>query len=360
MVTLYRKHATGSIGYWRIFGFANPNSEEGLIEISYAPTMDGAVQTQQEVVVRNSSGRTINEQIGLRINSRVSRMLDKGYKRTIDEAQSSSDSNQLGLIRPMLAKKVKDVSHFNKEDAILQKKLDGHRCLITKHEGKVVAYSRQGKFITTIPHITEPLHDRLCEGDTLDGELYYHGVPLQTLSSWIKRAQPNSQKLMYVVYDTVAKESFRDRERMVYDIVHGLPPSIVVLDSEPYYNDHTMQDRLQMVRKAGFEGLMLRTNDAPYEPGKRSSSLLKVKEWLSTEATVVDVVASKDGWGICVCMLPNGIVFEASAPGSMQNKIRAFKEKEEYIGKTLTVEFAHWTNDGKPFQPTAIRFREDV
>lgn len=121
-----------------------------------------------------------------------------------------------------------------------------------------------------------------------------------------------------------------------------------------------MFDELIRVRRAGFEGLMLRLDGRKYEDGKRSSSLIKVKKFHDDEFECIDIEPSRDGWGICVLKAKNGVVFRTSAPGTLQEKERQLKTKEQYIGKYLTVEYSQLTNDGVPFHPSAIRWREDV
>ena len=356
MITLYRKNA-GGIGTWRIWNI------DQTIHIAHATVMGGSEVTHTELVPQGLAGRSIYEQIKLRINSRVSRMRDKGYKDTVEQALASS-TNQLGLLRPMLAQSLDKVSSINYDGAVLQKKLDGHRCLITKQDGELIAYSRQGKEIPAIQHILKALTDRVSEGVTLDGELYVHGQPLQTLASWIKREQPRTAELNFVCYDLVSNDSYKDRHEEMRDVLNGVDTKangkVLVLPYSPYTGEAAMFDELIRVRGAGFEGLMLRLDGRKYEDGKRSSSLIKVKKFHDDEFECIDIEPSRDGWGICVLKAKNGVVFRTSAPGTLPEKERQLKTKERYIGKFLTVEYSQLTNDGVPFHPSAIRWREDV
>lgn len=351
MITLYKKHSSG-IGTWRIW------AEGATLHIAHATAIGGSEVCHQELVNTNQSGRTLEQQIQLRINSRISRMKDKGYKDSVQEAQSST-SNQLGLDRPMLAQKHHEVRNVNYRNAVLQKKLDGHRCLITRQDGNLIAYSRQGKEIETIEHILRGLRERIPEGVTLDGELYVHNVKLQTIGSWIKRLQPDTVKLMFVCYDMIADESYKDRHAELSGIVHGAA-SVVALPFVDYIDQEQTSAYFRQVRNQGFEGLMLRTDARGYEAGKRSSSLLKIKEWLDEEFKVVGFEASKTGWAVCKCVTADGIPFDCAAPGSHVEKHYVMEHPEEFINRYLTIEFAHWTDEGKPFQPIALRWRNDI
>jgi ATP-dependent DNA ligase len=291
-------------------------------------------------------------------------MLDKGYKKTVEEAQQGS-TNQLNLPRPMLAQPLKRVSRVNYKDAVLQFKLDGHRCLVTRVDGKVIAYTRQGKLIPSITHITQELDDILPEGVTLDGELYHHGTPLQTIGSWIKREQEDTKKLKYTVYDLMSPDPYRERMTeknniLARYILRDGNPVINVLGDYEYVDTNHTSTLFRLARSQGYEGLMLRTNDRGYEAGVRSASLIKLKEFFDEEFKVVDITPSKDGWAVCTCVLDSGRTFMVSAPGDMGAKRKVLEERENYLGKFLTVEYSTLTNDGIPFHPNALGWREDV
>lgn len=357
-VKLYRKNVN-SIGTWRIF----PIYEEGTINIAHATVQGGSEVWHTEEVTRNQSGRSLHEQIDLRIKSRISRMRDKGYKDTVQEA-IDNPGNQLGLDRPMLAKQIGKVKNVNFSQGFLQKKLDGHRCLVTLDGAEPLAYSRLGKPIPAIRHILHALKNRLPPGTTLDGELYCHGIKLQTIGSWIKREQADTARLHYVVYDLISEDSYVDRHKELSEIIAGVdtgtPGKVLALPYRPYESAEETNRYFREVRGQGYEGLMLRLNGAGYQPGIRSSHLLKIKEFEDAEFRVVGFSQSKTGWAVCRCVTPAGREFDCSAPGSVSEKQDVWNRRDQFIGRSLTIEFAHWTDDGIPFQPTAIRWREDV
>lgn len=352
-VVLYRKHATG-VGSWRI------RQDGNVIRIAHATCLGGAEVEHEELIPQGLAGRTLQQQIDLRMRSRISRMKDRGYKDSYSEALVST-GNQLGLLRPMLAHPLERVKNPDLRNAVLQKKLDGHRCLVTKQEGELIAYSRQGKIIDSIKHILPDLAKLIPEGETIDGELYLHGQSLQTIASWIKREQPGTYKLMFVAYDMVSKESYVDRHAELESMLMPCEnPKVIVLPHMSYTDDESMYSEFRRVRNLGFEGLMLRLANRGYEDGKRSSALIKVKEFHDDEFEVIDIVPSKDGWGICVCRLTNGATFRTSAPGSHEEKTEALRNKHKYIGRMLTVEYSVITEDGIPFHPNATRWQELV
>jgi ATP-dependent DNA ligase len=313
----------------------------------------GAIQTVHEKVTVNQSGRTLEEQVKSRMEARISKQLDAGYEETIELAIANEGRNASNLLRPMLAQpysRVKDVDH---RQGFLQYKYNGHRCLITNQRGTKIAYSRNGKPINSIPHILKDIV--IPVGATLDGELYVHGLSLQAISSLVRRNQDDSKKLQFICYDMILSAKYSDRLSVLQQSKFG--DSTIIAPTFEGSKIKSLKDSLQESISLGYEGLILRTNNMHYEPGVRSHSLIKIKQVLDCEFVVKDVVASKDGWGILVCLLPNGSTFRVSAPGTIENKHSVIANKDLYIGKLVTIEFYEWTSDKVPFHPVAISFR---
>lgn len=359
-VRLYRKNQLG-IGTWRI----RVDEELGLLVYSHAIVEGGAEVTHSDAIETNQSGRTWEQQAELEMNSRISRMMDKGYKRTREEALQGA-TNQLGMHNPMLAhpiERVKNAENLVRAyGAYVQRKYDGHRCLITKQGDTVFAYTRKGKPITTINHVLEDVQRWLPDGHTIDGELYTHGTSLQDLSSAIKRQQDSSNQLIFVWYDVMLDQGYDYRWNWMEDHFEQVEaPSIVLAPTYRVSSVQEAYDHFRQFRTQGYEGAMLRLPRTPYQPNVRSSSLLKLKEWQDEEVTVVGVKESKDGWAILVCKRDTGQVFDTSAPGTLDEKAEVLLNFEsKYKGRRLTVEYANLTADGLPFHCTALRWHEEL
>lgn len=356
-ITLYRKNVN-SVGFWSIWG------EGDTVFIEHATVLGGSPVRHTETVPCGKQGRSLSEQVQSRISSRISRMLDKGYKPTIEEAQQNSDKNQLGLLRPMLAHPIARVNNIDWRGAVMQKKLNGHRCLITRQGTEVIAYSRLGKPIPAIKHILKVVGPRIPDGETIDGELYAHGVPLQTIASWVKAEQPETSLVSFVGYDLVADEPYTDRHSELVGMIHGVTTGVAggvyVLPYEPVEDlDGAIKARDRYIANK-FEGAMVRLDNRAYQVGIRSSSLLKVKKFEDAEFKVLDVVPSEKNWGICVCEVVPGKTFKTSAPGNLKEKEEVLRRKSDFIGRFLTVEYAELTKDGIPFHCSATGWREDI
>lgn len=346
---LYIRDNTGAMREWAISSVANK------IIIRHGQ-IGGSMQYQTEVISEGKASRSMDEQVMSRMASRISKQRDKGYVSNWNKAVHLKATNTLGLPKPMLAKKIADVKNIDYEGAIVQPKFDGNRCLIYCENGINKAYTRNGKPIDSITHILQDIE--MEEGTILDGELYCHGHPLQTIVSWVKRRQEATLKLKYHVYDVIIDLPYNARSNILRQLSFGNSISPVYGTIIRDYDD--LIRLFRTYRSTGYEGAILRWGDQGYEDGKRSKSLVKVKHWEDDEFEVLDVISSKDYWGVLVCGIPNGEYFTVSAPGTMGEKTEILLNKENYIGKMVTVEYANLTQDGIPFHPVAIHFRDEI
>ena len=348
--TLYKIDVSGKARTWTV------EIVDNTLVIQHG-ILGGAIQTKTETITKGLATRTLEEQVKSRYYSRINQQYDRGYKDSLEHAKSSVGTNGLGLVKPMLAQPINKVKSISFENAFVQHKYDGHRCMITKQNGDLVAYSRQDKIIESIGHILEELD--LVDGDVIDGELYCHGASLQTISSWIKREQSASRNLMFHAYDLVIDRPFKERfERLNSKIVNNM--NSFVVPTTAVGTPDMLTQQFHTSRKEGYEGSILRWGDTGYEVGKRSKSLVKIKQFFDDEFKVIDIHQSKDGWAIAECLLPNGDTFRVTAPGGYDEKYDVWKNRNEYLGQYLTVEYANLTPDQKPFHPVGVRWREDV
>ena len=353
---LYCRDAKGQIREWKIEAFFDDiGGDWAHLRYTYG-LVDGEKIDKEEEVFENQSGRDIYEQLNLQFESKISKMKDRGYVEDIMKAETAR-TNLLGLPRPMLAQKFNKVRRIDYSNAFIQRKYDGNRCLVANVGGEIIAYSRNGKRVSTIEHITSGI--QIPESAILDGELYCHGESLQTIVSWIKRKQANTSKLRLHVYDTIRDESFAERDRfMKHECSLGQNAEFV-----PVWKCHSAPDAInytRVFRNEGYEGAILRWGPFGYEDSKRSKGLVKLKEWNDKEFLVTDITASKDGWAILHMLAPTEdarVPFRATAPGTIEEKIDCYLNRKSYIGRYVTIEYAYLTKDGVPFHPIAKCWR---
>ena len=205
------------------------------------------------------------------------------------------------MIQPMLAYKVgkKDIDWSEK--VFLQPKLDGVRCVFTRHG----AFSRTGKQFKNVAHIEEDLADFFKKNpDTiLDGELYNHELKndFEKIISLVRKTKPTNehraeaeQFVQYHVYDTIATFPLAPNYQIRYDFLARCLPiarSITLIKNTVVdnYDEAKMLHNVHLAK--GYEGSILRLNK-PYEQ-KRSYNLQKFKDFSDTEATIVGYVEGK-------------------------------------------------------------------
>lgn len=372
---IYIRDNSGKVRYW-----VCREAVDGL-EIEHG-VLNGTPQFQFESIYDGKAGRNQDEQIESRINSRYNKQLDKGYVYDLEVAKSMKPVNSLGFCKPMLAKKSEDVDMevMMRRQFFIQNKLDGNRCLITNDGTGLIAYTRNGKEFKTLKHILDPLKGKLPSDATLDGELYCHGVPLQTIVSWGKRLQPNTLNLKMHAYDMISDEGFGARYNELNAILrrdnsnlYDYTPLVNTLEFTPENPPRIggsgvdLPELLRKARSEKYEGLMFRSDytlqrgvlvKVGYEDGKRSGSLIKLKDWLDQEFEILAISESADGWAILHCKAPNGKDFTVSCPGDFNFRRYVLLNAEKYIGKMVTIQFAYWTAEGLPFHCVAIAIRD--
>ncbi len=352
-VVLYR-NAKHGISLWEIW------QEENVIHMRSEAKLGDHAQRYTEVIHSGKAGRSFQQQVDLRMEARIRNKRDNGYVDTKEAAKDPLLTNTLGYLQPMLAQKFKDLKNPRLTDYYYQYKYDGHRCMITNHNGELIAYSRAGRRINTVNHILKDI--KIPEGVTLDGELYYHGVPLQTIASWAKRLQAKTELLTYVLYD-IADPNLDNIERMriIRQEFHFGYSVVIARTFQLHNSDELLYAALSSAISSGFEGLILRKKDFVYEVGRRSKGLIKLKKLMDNEVKVIDVIlADKGDFGVLVCETDAGVQFKVSAPGTMPQKRHAYDYKQEYIGQHVTIEYPNLTKDGKPFHAVALRWRIDL
>lgn len=366
--TLYITDNAGHLRYWTCREVL-----DGL-EIEHG-VVGGQPQFQTEDIECGKGGRDQDEQIHSRISSRVNKQLQKGYVFDIEVAKARKAVNVLGFKKPMLAKKQEDVdmNRMMTKPFYLQYKLDGNRCIANQGEEKLTPYTRNGKEFTTLEHIMDELDELLPAGIAVDGELYIHGVPLQSIVSYVKRKQIKTKDVEYHIYDMISNEPFSIRfnrlETILRDLNEKASINIKLVKTTAYAPNSSVDlgAKLREARELGYEGLMFRSDYSlvrgqfkmvGYEDGKRSGSLIKLKAWESEEFFIHDIQPSSDGWAILHCHTDEGKEFTVSCPGEINFRHYVMNNKTKYIGRQCTVQFAYWTKDNMPFHPVAVAIRD--
>lgn len=356
MITLYKKDAKAKIREWSIW------SEDNIIYMEHG-TIGGELTVNDETVDEGLQSRTLQQQIDSRINSRINKQKDKGYVDTIEQALKDNQLNGLGYPKPAkcIPYNGTDANFYAEGTTGIQNKLNGHHANIINDGGRLVMYSNGGKIIDTYPEALEGID--IPEGKVLEGELYKHGYALQTLSSWIRKRQPETLQLKFYIYDTNEQTDYQDR----YKYLNGLKLNdrCEILHTTFFTGDINLEPLLKTSIEEQYEGKILRLQGYGHESGKRGKGLIKVKPRhfknfrVDDEFLVVDIKLSTRA-GICVlhCVTDLGKPFKMTCHGTAEYKEKVYEERDFFIGKHVNAEFESYTKAKIPFQPVALDWRE--
>jgi len=341
MKKLYKIDSKGKLRQWTIEAIENTLVQEaGLVE--------GKKVSNSKVCTPKNVGKS-NETTGaqqalLELKSEYKSKLDENYFPTIEEAQSGGIP-----VLPMLAKEYKkEAKKVDWKNAFAQPKLDGMRCLAIIKDGVVTLKSRDGKVILNMQHIENEL-STIKENIILDGELYVHGENFQTNMKYIKKYREGfTEKIIFNVYDIVDKRPFSLRIVDAHKFIQGMK-YCVHLHTYPIFSYDALVNWHKEFIKQGYEGTILRHGMTGYEIDKRSSSLLKYKDFIDITLPIKDIVPAEQRplWGKPIFEL-NGKEFSSGMRYSHEEREDFLKNKEEYIGKTAEIRFFEYSEEGIP------------
>lgn len=374
--TLYKRTSNGKIEQWSVW-------TEGADIVSEYGHVDGKLQTARETAKAKNVGRanatTPEQQAELQAQSDYQMKLTrKGYVDELSKAEAGENSGA-GGIRPMLAKKFEDHKDKLKYPCFVQPKLDGIRCIaVVEADGKVTLWSREQKPFLSVPSIAKSIESLgLLPGVVLDGELYNHDLKddFEKIASCVRKQYAASDEeqalIQYHVYDVARipvgpPENFGLRDDALLRMLsHGITcvvESTFVDGAQVWKTKNlrkvgswTVQNETQLVelrtyfQNEGFEGAMAR-NDAPYEEGKRSVHLQKLKEFLEDDFEIVGVeegVGKMAGLAVFVCKAANGNEFRCKLEGELEGLRKYIQDESTWKGKKLTVQYFSLTNKSK-------------
>lgn len=376
--TLYKQAASGGVVEWDLSVLP---SEVGAVIATKWGQRGGKKQESRDVITVGKKVGTKAEtspegQAILQAKADWKKKLERGgYGQDAGAKQSAAKRS----LSPMLALDYEDYKDkLPPGRMFMQPKFDGHRGFAHVSHEDVTIFSRKGEEVTTMEHIREHLK-KLCpkvkdlgvQMVVVDGEIFSDETDFDGIASAIRKKSGGSDAarslLKHHVYDLLIPEQpelgYGDRWNILCNVlgIPGLGGPVEMTRTVECKNLANLDAFASDCVAAGYEGAMLRL-DGPYEPGKRSKTLLKVKSFKDGEFLVVDVAGGSGSYAdmaIFTCETKEGKRFTVTAPGTYDQKRLYLKEAKAWIGKDLTVKFFSTTPDGMPRFPVALRFRED-
>ena len=358
--TLYKIDSMGRVRTWFL-----ESTDEAYR--THSGLQDGKIvisgwQRPEEKNVGRANATTVAEQVLAEVTSKYERQKWQGkYSESIEEAQQGAKFIECMLAAKYDAKKHKKFPYWS------QPKLDGVRAIVSDSG----IQSRNGKPLLSSPHIREVLQSIFDQFPDviLDGELYNHSMKdqFEEIISLARKSKPkpndlaeSAELIEYHVYDVILPDNpeanYAERMSFIEEHIKDKFRMIEVVPTISVNNIEEIEQKLGDYLEAGYEGQMLRDQNAPYEH-RRSKSLIKHKTFLDDEFKIVEVVEGKGNYaGMAKSLtirLPDGSTQSCGMQGQMDYLKELLENKDDYVGSQVTVIYQNKTADGKLRFPVA-------
>lgn len=198
-----------------------------------------------------------------------------------------------------------DVARTMPEEFLVEDKFDGIRAQAHVESGRVAIYSRTMDEIThRFPELIEPLRS-LATGVIIDGEIIPADgeviLPFSELQKRLGRKNVGSQlleavpvalvayDLLYVGGKVLLDQPLSGRRHLLGQLVSD--QGLLRMSRGILLRDAAMlDDEFERARARGNEGLMIKSPDSPYKPGRRGRDWLKLKRAIATLDVAVTAV----------------------------------------------------------------------
>jgi hypothetical protein len=370
---LYKTDVHGNIREWSI-GFDGVEflmMSHGIVNENDT----SSIRTDCSKIELNNSGRNILEQALLDARSRHNYKCNHGYAELTQQ-------NEIRTLSPMLANKYDPNKNVikDKEEVVVNPKLDGIRMLALFSRGKIHKYSRGGIKRVNLKHFDKDLQSlaRLLGDVTFDGEIFnlnmnYTQIQSLAQSGWLEGKEhlgkDDAEQLEYWIYDihfqTYPMLDYRQRWTLLHDLYYktftGRTDMKVLLCPQNHAASKAdIQYCHQAYIAAGYEGTIIRKLNVPYKEG-RSNNLLKYKDYLTDEGIVIDICSgsgTQDGVGYLVLQDRFGNVFNCNYRTDINSKRAWLVDKSTMLGKIVTFKFQDYQKESKvPRFPVGISIR---
>lgn len=199
--------------------------------------------------------------------------------RFVSKVFSVANKTKASFISPMLLLKTEQLPEG--ENWLYELKVDGYRSIAFKTGGKVHLRSRNDKdFSGAYPGIVKGLSG-LPEETVIDGEIVALDETGHPSFNALQNFGSNKMPILYYIFDVMVLEGLdltreplsRRRELLERKILPKLSEPIKYSSSL----DADLSDLIQLVKKAGLEGLVAKQRDSRYELGLRSGAWRKMR-----------------------------------------------------------------------------------
>lgn len=305
-------------------------------------------------------------------NNFYRRILLKDLKCGVSETTINNCAKKLGndkykipVFSCQLAQDCNDHQNKMHSEKIIQQKLDGSRVLtIVYPDGRVDQFSRNGKEVVNFQHIKDQLSkvaDSVSEPVVFDGEIMSASFQ-DLMTQFYRKENVDTSDSILNLFDIIPLEDFKkgiyktkqinrlkDLDAWFNKTNEFLPNVNVlgyeVLDLDDEYDSKKFEELNKKALDAGYEGIMIKDVNAPYEC-KRSSSWLKRKPVRSIDLSIIGMEEGTDKYegmlGALVCTgVDDGREIIVNVGSGLTDEERKYYwlNKSEVIGKIAEIAY---------------------
>lgn len=279
-----------------------------------------------------------------------------------------------------LCKTYEDGSSLRYDNYTVQPKLDGVRIIAICTGGSAELYTRNGMKVEGYDEVVKELSHECFKDYVLDGEIMTNDFD-GTMKGLF--ALKEDKKAVYHIFDILRECEWKEQRTAIphWQRYEKLSLMLYTLPEEQEFKylkqvtgiKRTRQEIISNIevldedaRKLGYEGLVLKGDESPYEfctPSKRSWGWIKYKSWKSEE---FEVIGMEEGTGKYEGMLGalvvdvNGVKVKVGSGFSDEQRESLFIHEDLSYGKLAEIKYQEKTKDGSLRFPTFIKFRNDI
>ena len=260
---------------------------------------------------------------------------------------------------------------------VASEKLDGVFCFAYVSNNDCYIYSRTGEEYTSLRHLRPELikvaKETQCE--IIIFEAYTEGVPQPTISGWCRDTKRQHTEVEAYVHDIMTFDDFKKAstqlcygERAEYLIRLFTQNHFEYIHKVHQYFYHSVAAVMALaenVWKSGGEGVVYREYFSGYMPGKRNSTMVKIKKGVSYDLKVAAVEEGKGKYVGCVgkliCHDRNGKVVKVGS-GLTDEQRKTWWSPwgyDEVVGKIVQIDAMAVSSKGVLREPRFKGIRHD-
>jgi ATP-dependent DNA ligase len=304
-----------------------------------------------------------------------SRVIKKDLRINVDVKLANSAGAQIANFDVMLATdiaKCKNPDKILEEGCFISPKLDGYRCIAICENGKVHLMSRNGTEYDNFPSIKNALMYLAKKGNfVLDGEIMSDDFNSMQKTAFASKRGTAVGDVVFHVFDIIPYEEWMSKDfklkkseriALLDQTFVNYPTNKIqiVANKRVRSLEEAMQYHSAFVAR-GYEGAMVLPN-IPYYTGRKSNSLLKIKDMVTQDCTVVGMYegtgrnAGRLG-GLHVIQ-ENGKACDVGIGFTDRDRDDIWLGKENVSNRVIEVKYQELSKDGIMRFPCFVRWRD--